>query len=120
MLWLVERFPQECTERAWGKRWWQSQLKRLDASSAGGMDPEEQVAGPCNSIANAWERDVVKSENAPSCCLQRTHKIFVTAPIMIWDDDCDKQVEVAQGTKLANDDRLHLPKSGCGVAVLKT
>ncbi len=93
-------------------------LKRLDANGAGGMDPKEQVVDPCNSIANDWERDIIKSENAPSCCLQRTHKIFDTAPIVIWDDDCNDQVEIAQGTKLSNDGRLNLPKSGCGVAVL--
>jgi hypothetical protein len=95
-------------------------LKWLNASGAGGMDPEEQVASPCNSITNDWKRDIIKLENAPSRCLQRTHKIFDTAPIVIWDDDCNDQVEVAQGTKLSNDGRLHLPKSGCGVAVLKT
>jgi hypothetical protein len=91
-------------------------LKRLDASGAGGMDPEEQVADPCKSIANDWERDVVKSENV----LQRTHTNFDIAPIVIWDDNCNDQVEVAQGIKLSNDGRLNLPKSGCGVAVLKT
>ncbi len=48
------------------------------------------------------------------------HKLFDTAPIVIWDEDCNNQVEVVQGTKLSNDGRLHLPKSGCGVAVLKT
>ena len=95
-------------------------MKWLNASGAEGMDPEEQVAGPCKSIANDWERDVVKSENAPSRCLQRTHTNFDTAPIVICDDNCNNQVEVAQGTKLSNDGRLHLPKSGCGVAVLKT
>jgi hypothetical protein len=120
MLWLVERFPQECTKRVWGERWWRLQFKWLDASGTGGMDPKEQVAGPSNSIPIAWERDVIESGNAPSCCLQCTCKIFDTAPIMIWDDDCNDQLEVSQGTKLGNDGRLHLPKSGCGVTVLTT
>ena len=96
------------------------QFKRLNASVAGGMDPKEQVAGSCNSITNAQEREVIKLGNAPSCCLQITGKYFDIALIMIWDDDCNYQLEVAQGTKLGNDGRLHLPKIRCGVAVLKT
>jgi hypothetical protein len=119
MLRLVELFPQECTKRAWRKRWWRSQFKQLDASGARGVDPKEQVVDSRNSITNARERDVIESGNAPSRYLQRTGKNFDTAPIMIWDDDFNYQLKVAQGTKLGNDGRLHLPKSGCGVTVLK-
>ena len=59
------------------------------------------------------------SRQQPPRFIERASEGAETFPIMVWDDDCNENLKIPKGSKLADDGSLNLPEFRCRLAVSK-
>ena len=82
------------------------------------MNTEKQVTSARYCIAVASKGDAIMNrQQLPR--FMRASEGAETFPIMFWDDNCNKNLKIPEGSKLGDDGCLNLPEFRCCLAVSK-
>ena len=74
------------------------------------MNTKKQVTSARNRVADASKGDAVMNQQQRPRFIERASEGAETFPIMVWDDNCNENLKIPEGSKLGDDGCLNLPE----------